>query len=108
MYILSILFTRQEHQANNLTSERRQGKESQLKEIEMAANNKILIFLGTVRPQRMVDRVATAVKELVASHGMEPELMGRYFSSNVIPFSILLSIFNILPIDIYEIFIHQN
>lgn len=46
----------------------------------MAANNKILIFLGTVRPQRMVDRVATAVKELVASHGMEPELMGRYFA----------------------------
>lgn len=58
------------------------------------SSKKILIFMGTVRPGRMAERVTTAVKSVVSALGMEPLVLGKIqsnekkilFSS---PFSIL-------------------
>jgi len=36
---------------------------------------KILILLGSVRPARLADRVAIAVKNIVSDEGMEPEIL---------------------------------
>lgn len=38
---------------------------------------KIIIFVSTVRPGRMGERVATAVKNIVEAEGMEAELLGK-------------------------------
>jgi len=38
-------------------------------------SSKIVIFLGTVRPGRMVERVSIAVKNIVIAQGMEPEIL---------------------------------
>ncbi|ODN03850.1 NAD(P)H-dependent FMN reductase C4B3.06c [Orchesella cincta] len=37
--------------------------------------SKILIFLGSVRPGRLVERVGIAVKNIVIAQGMEPEII---------------------------------
>lgn len=37
---------------------------------------KIVIFLGSTRPNRMVDRVSSSVKAVIEKHGMLPIIMG--------------------------------
>ncbi|ODM93600.1 NAD(P)H-dependent FMN reductase C4B3.06c [Orchesella cincta] len=37
--------------------------------------SKILIFLGSVRPARLVERIGIAVKNIVTTEGMEPEII---------------------------------
>lgn len=49
---------------------------------------KILICLGSVRPNRMADRVAITVKNIVSAQGMEPTILGNLMK-NPLPHSLL-------------------
>lgn len=40
---------------------------------------KIVIFLGSTRTNRMVDRVCAYVKTIVESKGMVPIIMGKFY-----------------------------